>query len=135
MNSIAHIEINVSDLKKSLEFYSKILTPLNWKQVGFQDQNVAGFKAKDNTHLFLVQTEKRFLSKIFHRKQTGLNHLAFRVETTEEVEKFASFLKENNIEALYHQNPKEYSSEYTEQYYAIFFEDPDQIKIEVAYCK
>jgi catechol 2,3-dioxygenase-like lactoylglutathione lyase family enzyme len=135
MNSLAHIEINVSDLKKSKEFYLKIFTPLNWTIVFNCDDSV-GFKGKDKTHLFLVQTDTSFISNIFHRKHTGLNHIAFRVDSKQEVEEFSNFLKQNNIISLYTDGPKDYAQEYKmEQYYAVFFEDPDHIKLEVVFMK
>lgn len=135
-NSLAHIEINVSDILRSKDFYTKILKPLGWKQFDLNDKNVIGFKAPDKTHLFLVQTKSEFLHKNFHRKNAGLNHLAFRVNTTEEVDEYSRFLDEQGIAKLYHANPKDYSSEYAvEHYYAIFFEDVDRVKLEVVCVK
>jgi catechol 2,3-dioxygenase-like lactoylglutathione lyase family enzyme len=135
MNSLAHIEINVSNLQASKDFYLKILTPLNWTMV-FDCNDSVGFKGQDNTHLFLVQTIDSFIPTIFHRKNTGLNHLAFRVESKQEVEKFSHFLKSNNIVSLYTDGPKDYSKEYNmEEYYAVYFEDLDRIKLEVVFMK
>lgn len=135
-NSLAHIEINVSDIVVSKAFYTKILSQLGWKQFDLDDEHVCGFKALDNTHLFLVQTENKFKENGFHRKNIGLNHIAFRVENSEQVEVFNDFLKAEKITTLYHDAPKDYSSEYqTEQYYTIFFEDPDRIKLEVVFVE
>ena len=135
MNSLAHIEINVSNLQKSKGFYSKILSSLKWNLTLDKD-NFVGFKGGDNTHLFLVQTEKLFMSNIFHRKHTGLNHIAFRVGSKQEVEEISNLLKDNNIPQLYTNDPKDYSKDYKmEQYYAVFFEDPDRIKLEVVFMK
>jgi catechol 2,3-dioxygenase-like lactoylglutathione lyase family enzyme len=135
MNSLAHIEINVSNLQESKDFYLKILTPLNWAVV-FDCDNSVGFKGEDNTHLFLVQTANSFIPNIFHRKNTGLNHLAFRVESKQKVEEFNRFLKSNNIVSLYTDGPKNYSKEYNmKEYYAVYFEDPNRIKLEVVFMK
>jgi len=135
MNSLAHIEINVSDLQKSKSFYLMFLSGLKWKIISDDDSSV-GFKGEDNTHLFLLQTEKSFLLNIFHRKNIGLNHIAFRVESKKKVEEISNLLKEKNISKLYADDPKDYSDEYKmEQYYAIFFEDPDRIKLEIVFMK
>ena len=83
--------------------------------------------------LFLVQVEKRFAAKQFHRKQVGLNHIAFRVGSKKKVDDFHTFLKENKITVLY-DGPKDYSAEYAKGYYAVFFEDPDRIKLEVVFA-
>lgn len=136
MNPIAHIEINVSNLKQSTEFYLKILSFLGWKQFNVGHPDVVGFQTADQTKLFLVQTEEKFVTSSFHRKQVGLNHIALRVESVEQVDKFAEFLNQNNISRLYSERSKDYTSEYCEEkYYAVFFEDPDRLKVEVVYCK
>ena len=110
-----------------------IFSLLKW-DITLDSNNTVGFKGADNTHLFLVQTEKSFLSNIFHRKNTGLNHLAIRVGSKQEVEEFGNFLKQNSMPRLYTDNPKDYSEEYNmQQYYAVFFEDPDRIKLEVVF--
>lgn len=135
MNSLAHIEINVSNLQISKDFYLKVLSPLNWK-LAFNDNTSVGFKGEDNTHLFLVQTEACFIPSIFHRKHSGLNHIAFRVGSKQEVEEFSNILKNNNIPSLYTDGPKDYSLEYNvKEYYAVFFEDPDRIKLEVVFMR
>ncbi len=136
INSVAHIEINVSDITISKSFYTKILAPLGWKQFDLNDKDIVGYKALDSTHLFLVQTERGYTNNQFHRKNIGLNHIAFRVETIEQVDQYAAFLETESIKKLYHEQPKDYSSEYaTEHYYAIFFEDPDRIKLEIVFVK
>lgn len=136
MNSLAHVEINVSDLKRSVAFWSLFLIELGWKKFDVNHPAVAGFRAPDHTNIFLVQTEQRFLVPSYHRKRAGLNHVAFRVESAEAVDQFTQFLNAHDIVPLYHAIPKDYSSEYAvERYYAIFFEDPDRIKLEVVYCK
>ena len=135
-NSLAHIEINVSNIEVSKAFYMKILEPLGWKYFGTDDESVAGFEAPDKTSLFLVQTESSFMENGYHRKNTGLNHLAFRVSRHAEVDDYSEFLDTNTISKLYHSIPKDYSSEYAmEEYYAVFFEDPDRIKLEVVFMK
>jgi catechol 2,3-dioxygenase-like lactoylglutathione lyase family enzyme len=135
VNALAHIEINVSDLKISKEFYGNFLAHLKWTKT-LETENVVGFKGADNTHVFLVQTELAFGARLFHRKHAGLNHVAFRVESKEEVDEFSRFLKKNSIQALYADDPKDYAQEYNmEQYFAVFFEDPDRIKLEVVFMQ
>jgi catechol 2,3-dioxygenase-like lactoylglutathione lyase family enzyme len=135
MNSLAHIEINVSNLERSKDFYLMVLAPLGW-ELTIDNDEFAGFKGEDNTHLFLVQTDESYVSNGFHRKQVGLNHLAFRVESKQAVDEFADLLRNNYIETLYTEGPKDYCQEYhMEHYYAVFFEDPDRIKLEVVFMK
>jgi catechol 2,3-dioxygenase-like lactoylglutathione lyase family enzyme len=68
----------------------------------------------------------------FHRKDPGVNHVAFRVERREDVDRFHDeFLKARGLPALYG-GPRDYP-EYREGYYAVFFEDPDRLKLEVVH--
>lgn len=73
-----------------------------------------------------------FKQNYFHRKNTGVNHMAFKVNSREDVDKFyGEFLKDRNMGTLYG-SPKEFP-EYAKGYYAVFFEDPDRIKLEVLF--
>jgi catechol 2,3-dioxygenase-like lactoylglutathione lyase family enzyme len=133
MSKFCHLSINVSNLKISSEFYDIILKQLNW-QKEINEDNLIGYinyQMSQGQWLFFEQTSEKYLKNKFHRKRTGLNHLAFYVDSKEEVEKFAGFLKDNNIEMLYG-GAKEYP-EYGKGYYAVYFEDPDRIKLEVCY--
>lgn len=77
-------------------------------------------------------TGKRHRGAGFHRKRTGLNHLAFRVSSKQRVDRFTrEFLAPRGIVPLYG-GARAYP-EYAKGYYAVYFEDPDRIKVEVAY--
>lgn len=128
---IHHFEYNINDLKKSRSFYDKFLKLLGWKRF-MTHKDVIGY-TDGSLKLFLVQVEKRFATKKFHRKQVGLNHVAFRVSSKKKVDNFYAFLKKNKISVLY-DGPKEYSAEYAKSYYAVFFEDPDRVKLEVVFA-
>ncbi len=80
------------------------------------------------TYLVFVQTEEDFLDVPYHRKRTGLNHLAFHVESRSEVDAFTKKLKNRNVLILY-ENQHPYAG--GKDYYAVFFEDPDRIKVEL----
>ncbi len=82
--------------------------------------------------IWLVETKPEFKKNKFHRKNTGLNHMAFIVNSKDEVDEFfRKFLLDKKKIILYN-TPKRYPK-YGEKYYAVFFEDPDRIKIEVIY--
>ena len=135
MNSLAHVEVNVSNLETSEKFYFLILSKLGWTEK-LHTNEVIGFGAPDNTHLFIVQTEDRYTGNKFHRRNIGLNHIALRVGSKQDVDDFHAFLTEHTIPCLYADRSKDYSKEYNmEEYYAVFFEDPDRIKLEVVFVK
>lgn len=130
MSKICHLQINVSNLKKSTDFYDILLQELGWKKE-MEEEDMIGYADNDNVWLFISQTEERFQKNRFHRKQTGLNHVAFWVDSREKVDQFYKFLNKYNIVILYG-GPKEYP-EYGEGYYAVYFEDPDRVKLEVCF--
>jgi catechol 2,3-dioxygenase-like lactoylglutathione lyase family enzyme len=127
---ISHIYLYVSDLEKSFSFYDKLLTYLDYKG-GLKEDWGFSFK-NDETSIWFEKARPGHIEHGYHRKRVGLNHLAFRVNSREDVDKFnTEFLKKNEIPTLY-DSPKALP-EYTDKYYAVYFEDPDRIKLEVCY--
>lgn len=126
--TLGHIGINLSNEEKCFPFWQDLLTYLEFKLL--LDGN--HFDANDgHTFLCFSTTKPGNLDPPFHRRHTGLNHVAFSVASRQEVDEFVKeFLKPRNILALYG-GAKEYN--YTPGYYAVYFEDPDRIKIEVAF--
>jgi catechol 2,3-dioxygenase-like lactoylglutathione lyase family enzyme len=123
---IHHIELYVSNLKNSTKFWQWLLTEKFLYQVYQQWSDGISFTYQ-NSYIVLVQTEKKFLQPAYHRKRVGLNHLAFHAESREFVDEMITELKMRNIPLLY---PDKYP-EPKSDYYAIFFEDPDRLKVEI----
>jgi glyoxylase I family protein len=63
----------------------------------------------------------------FDRYAVGLHHLCFGVSSREVVDERARWLRDRGIEI--ESGPAEY--DYTPGYYAVFFYDPDGIKLEL----
>lgn len=130
MASLYHLQVNVSDAKVSLPFYKDFFTHLQYKIISEDTSHIG---VKDTTSSFwIIETEEKYKQNGFHRKNTGLNHIAFRVDSKQEVDEFVTnFLIPRKLVPLYG-GPKLFP-EYTLGYYAVFFEDPDRIKLEIAY--
>ncbi len=127
---VYHIQINVSAKKKSFDFYKDLLGVLGYKKIMEGDWGFG--MGNGSTDIWIDNTQTKYKKNKFHRKNTGLNHIAFGVSSKKDVDKFMEkFLEPRDIKPLY-DSPREYP-EYTKDYYAVFFEDPDRIKIEVAY--
>jgi catechol 2,3-dioxygenase-like lactoylglutathione lyase family enzyme len=126
--TLGHIGINLSNEEKSLPFWKDLLEYLEFKIT----PDGSHFDASDgHTFLCFTTTKPGYQEPPFHRKRTGLNHIAFNVASPEMVDTFVKELIEpRNISMLYG-GAKEY--DYTPGYYAVYFEDPDRIKIEVVY--
>jgi catechol 2,3-dioxygenase-like lactoylglutathione lyase family enzyme len=126
--SLYHLQLNVS--RAALPFYRELLVYLGYTLMA-EDEDTFG-AANGTTDLWIAATDPRFAPHPFHRKARGLNHIAFRVQTRTEVDRFvAEFLARHSIPTLYN-GPRDYP-EYRDGYYAVFFEDPDRLKLEVAH--
>lgn len=121
-----HVEINVSNLAKTVSFWGWFLKDLGYKT--FQKWDGGQSWKLGSTYIVFVQTEDRFLHPSYHRRQVGLNHLAFHARSQDHVDDVTAALREKGISILY-----EDSHPYAGggNHYAVYFEDPDRIKVEL----
>jgi catechol 2,3-dioxygenase-like lactoylglutathione lyase family enzyme len=122
-----HIEIYVSDLKRSSDFWRWFLEGIGYKK--FQQWDTGISWKLEHTYIVFVQTENRHLDVPYHRCRTGLNHLAFYAKSKSHVDKVTTELKNRGVKILY-KNRHPYSG--GKNHYAVYFEDPDRIKVEFA---
>ena len=123
---IHHIEIFVSDLKKTIEFWNWFLEELGYDV--FQEWEGGVSWKLGETYIVFVQAEERFLDVPYHRSRVGLNHLAFHAASRGHVDDITQKLKEMGVPILY-TDRHPYAG--GKDYYAVFFEDPDRIKVEL----
>jgi glyoxylase I family protein len=64
---------------------------------------------------------------VYDRYSIGVHHVAFRARTRRRVNERARWLRERGVEI--ESGPREY--DYTPGYYAVFFYDPDGMKLEI----
>jgi catechol 2,3-dioxygenase-like lactoylglutathione lyase family enzyme len=125
---LAHVQLNVKEPSISFPFYKDLFKYFEYEII-VEDEECLGF-SNGTTDFWINAVEEKYKANKFHRKNIGINHLCFKVDSKEKVDKFYNeFLKPRNISALY-KTPKMFP-EYTPDYYAVFFEDPDRIKLEV----
>ncbi|WP_163102111.1 VOC family protein [Peribacillus alkalitolerans] len=121
-----HVELYVRSLSDSRRFWGWLLEELGYSLYQDWDQ---GFSYKmEGTYLVFVQAENRFLDIPYHRCRPGLNHLAFWAKSREEVDIFTEKLKQQNITILY-TDKHPYAG--GPSHYAVYFEDPDRMKVEI----
>ena len=123
-----HIEIYVSDLQRSRQFYNWFFAWLGYELSSDWNEGFS-YRFDNSYYLVFVQTEPQHLHHIYHRKQTGLNHLAFAAASREKVDELTQLLTAKGIPILY---ADKHPFAGGKHYYAVFFEDPDRIKLEVA---
>ncbi|EHQ58793.1 hypothetical protein PDENDC454_28670 [Paenibacillus dendritiformis C454] len=121
-----HVEFNVSDLERSIAFWGWLFKELGYEEFQRWPEGIS-WKQGD-TYLVFVQTEARFLDHPYHRKRTGLNHIAFHAESKARVDELRSMLEERGVPMLY---ADRYPYAGGSSHYAVFFEDPERMKVEI----
>jgi catechol 2,3-dioxygenase-like lactoylglutathione lyase family enzyme len=127
---IDHLDLVVSDFERSLEFYRGLLRPLGYTRenpiAGERGEHVLylGRPGGDSISLRAAQVAGRF-----DRYAVGVHHIALAVDSRAVVDERARWLREYG--ATIESGPEEY--DYSDGYYAVFFYDPDGIKLELVH--
>lgn len=121
-----HIEIYVSNLHESESFWGWFLGKLGYVRYQKWDKGVS-FKC-GTCYFVFVQAERKYMDVPYHRCRVGLNHLAFHASSKEQVDEMAKELKLRSVRLLY---PDNYPYAGGKNHYAVYFEDPDRIKVEL----
>jgi glyoxylase I family protein len=122
---IDHIYISVLDLQRSEIYYDGLMGVLGFKKNTFLnegDQHIQYY----NRHFGFVLRPARH-GGAHNPLSSGLHHFCFRVETPDTIDTIAVELGKRNIPCS---APQLYP-EYAPDYYAIFFSDPDGLRLEV----
>ena len=127
---IDHVDLVVSDLERSLEFYRGLLRPLGYDRespiTGERGEPVVylGHRDGDAIGLRTAQSEGPL-----DRYALGVHHIALRARSRAVVDERAAWLR--SAGATIESGPAEY--DYSPGYYAVFFYDPDGIKLEIVH--
>jgi catechol-2,3-dioxygenase len=122
---IDHIYITVSDLGRSERFYDTVMDIVGFRKSRFQidvEKHIQYY----NRHFSVVLRPARDTNP-HNPYAPGLHHLCLRVESEQDVHAATDKLKERNISVG---EPKCYP-EYAPDYFAVFFSDPDGIRLEI----
>jgi len=127
---VHHVDLVVSSIERSLPFYSALLGPLGYHRVG----EVEGERGETIWYLSGPGTaiglrEAQSESQEYDRYRIGLHHLAFEAESRAEIDERAAWLATQDVEI--ESEPQEYT--YIPGYYAVFFYDPDGLKLEIVH--
>ncbi len=130
--AIDHLDLVVSDLERSLAFYQALLGPLGYSRLseikgerGERVLYVGREGGKGSISLRERQSQAREVP--YDRYDIGIHHIALSAPSRAVVDERAAWLVEEGAEI--ESGPKEY--EYTPGYYAVFFYDPDGLKLEI----
>ena len=129
LDPAGHIRVAVSDLPASILFYEKLFAQLRYRR-----EREKAWVTLYGLGFWLIQVKYQGL-KYVHGATPGLHHLCFPTDTRSRVDMIYDFLLREGVAIS--DPPRDYP-EYTdgdEEYYAVFFYDPDGIKLEAAYHK
>jgi len=126
---IHHVDLVVSSIERSLPFYRDLLGPLGWHGV----TEVQG--ERDETIWYLwgpgsslgVREAQTTREAPFDRYEIGVHHVAFEAASRAAVDERAAWVSAQGGEI--ESGPEEYW--YSPGYYAVFFYDPDGMKLEI----
>ena len=119
-----HLDIYVADLGRAVGFWGPFLEQLGFSKAA--DRPAAKSWQGAGAELFFVQAEPEFVAQGYHRKRVGLNHLAFAVDSRDELAALLAWVTERGQRLLYAGTIEETATQYR-----FFFEDPEKIKVEV----
>jgi catechol 2,3-dioxygenase-like lactoylglutathione lyase family enzyme len=131
--ALSHVDLTVTDLARSVEFYGQVLGFLGYRSLGEVGAGATCWGISDPEGGFFtiaLQVARPESARRPHdRYAPGLHHLAFHANSREDVDGFHDFLLSIGARVL--DAPAEYK--YTPGYYAVFFSDPDGLKLEVVF--
>jgi catechol 2,3-dioxygenase-like lactoylglutathione lyase family enzyme len=131
---IHHLDLTVVDPKTSRPFYEAVLGFMGYR-VSYEEEGRA-------TDFDLRSAEGAFCSigirigegpnatRAHDRYSPGLHHVAWQAESREDVDALYALLK--RVGAAVTDPPADYP-QYGEGYYAVFFSDPDGLKLEYVF--
>jgi glyoxylase I family protein len=128
---VHHVDLVVSSIERSLPFYTELLGPLGFHRVseveGERGETIWYLGGPGNAiGLREAQSESR---ERYDRYRVGLHHIAFEADSRAQVDERAEWARAHGAEI--ESEPQEYA--YLPGYYAVFFYDPDGLKLEIVY--
>jgi catechol 2,3-dioxygenase-like lactoylglutathione lyase family enzyme len=134
MDAIDHLDLVVSDMEASLAFYRELLKPLGYVReneiVGEQGERVIYLgRIGAAGSLSVRQAQSTTHPVPYDRYAVGVHHIAFAAPSRAAVDERFQWLSASR--ATIESSPREY--DYGPGYYAVFFYDPDGIKLELVH--
>lgn len=124
-----HVDLTVSDLERSVAFYDSLLTHLGFVRSTEYAGEVPNWTRADGGATFSIGLHAARRRMPHDRYAPGLHHLAFHAGSRGEVDAVHELVRSTGAAVL--DPPAEY--DYTPGYYAVFFADPDGLKLEVVF--
>lgn len=119
---IDHISIRVSDMKASREFYGALFEFLGFKKPEDYGDTVGW--SNGETMFWIGKADAKGKKHKHRIGDIGFHHYAFELRSRKDVDELQAFLETSGATIV---DP---ADEYYDDYYAVFFLDPDGLKLE-----
>jgi catechol 2,3-dioxygenase-like lactoylglutathione lyase family enzyme len=119
---IDHLVIRVSDYEKSKAFYGRLFAFMGFEVSDEYDDMIGWTNGK--TRFWIGRADEEGRKHKYRAGDVGFHHYAFQLRSRKDVDDLQVFLKELGATIV---DP---AGEYYDDYYAVFFLDPDALKLE-----
>ena len=120
---IDHLSIRVGDYGKSKQFYSRLFTFLGFELSDEYDDAIGWTNGKTRFWISPADADRR--EHKYRIGDVGFHHYAFQLRNRKDVDALQTFLRDDLGATIV--DP---AAEYYDDYYAVFFLDPDGMKLE-----
>jgi predicted enzyme related to lactoylglutathione lyase len=123
-NPFQHIDLRVTDHDRAWEFYSKILPPIGFTKAN-RGKTFSGFDAPGTAP---ERAWFGFTADPDHRPNA--NRIAFSALSRQQVDELTEIVRDAGAQNV---NGPKACPDYSETYYAVFFEDPFGNRLEICH--
>jgi catechol 2,3-dioxygenase-like lactoylglutathione lyase family enzyme len=120
---VDHLVLSVGDFERSKEYYGKLLGFLRFK-LKHDYADMAGW-SNGKTLFWIASADEQGRQHRYRKGDIGFHHYAFELSSRNDVDALGTFLKDNDMNVV--DPPGQY---YARDYYAVYFTDPDGMKLE-----
>lgn len=125
---IDHTILTVNNYEQASRFYGWLMPKIGYTGGEYDEGMTKGWMGKGHS-FWIKKADARFATDTFNKDRIGLCEIAFKGESRADIDALAQDIVANGGTIL--DPPKEY--DYAPGYYAVFFADPDGIKLEVVH--
>jgi catechol 2,3-dioxygenase-like lactoylglutathione lyase family enzyme len=120
---IDHLAIRVSDFQTSKHFYGRLFTFLGF-QLSDEYEDAIGW-TNGKTRFWISPCDAAGRTRGYRTDDIGFHHYAFQLRAREDVDALQDFVRDELKATIV--DP---AAEYYDDYYAVYFLDPDGMKLE-----
>ena len=128
---VHHIDLTVTDRERSRRFYDAVLGFLGYRRSADHDHGSDWDREGEPfLSIGIIEARGEGAKRTHDRYSPGLHQLAWTAESRDDVDALHALLRDIDAEVL--DAPADYPR-YGPTYYAVFFADPDGLKLEFVF--